>query len=200
MSPFRAQVRLLRKLAREVDLRSVNIGPIEAFQGLESRVVIICTTRARLRFLSDDKMRGVGVIGEPKKFNVSVTRAKDGLVVIGNPWVLATDPCWLAFMKFCWRNGLYWEDPVVHTRMHDTDEGKVNDWTPEHGEEAGTEVDKGGLEAALVYNEREKWQGSTAAKRFLGSEEDEQWRAGVEAEEALRGFDGVTPEDKVGSE
>ena len=44
MSPFRAQVHLLRRTIRDepYELRDVNIGPMEAFQGLESRFVIIC--------------------------------------------------------------------------------------------------------------------------------------------------------------
>ena len=197
MSPFWAQVRLLRKTAREHNLHNVNIGPMEAFQGLESRVVIVCTTRARLRFLADDKIRGLGVIDEPKKFNVSVTRAKEGLVVIGNPWVLATDRCWLAFMRFCWRNGLQREDPVLHTKMYNTKEGKVNNWTYKDGEE-DVGVDKRGLEAALLYKEREQWQGSIAAKRFLGSHEDEQWKSGVEAEEALGHMDRLTLDNRTG--
>ena len=88
MSPFRAQVRLLRKMAREGDLRKLNIGPMEAFQGLESRFVILCTTRARRRFLDDDGVGGAGIVGEPKKLNLAITRPKEGLVVIGNPWVL----------------------------------------------------------------------------------------------------------------
>jgi helicase MOV-10 len=51
MSPFAAQVKLIRSIIRSsqygngAGLWDVNIGPLEAFQGLEKRVVIICTTR-----------------------------------------------------------------------------------------------------------------------------------------------------------
>ena len=200
MSPFRAQVRLLRKIAREYNMHKINIGPMEAFQGLESRIVIICTTRARRRFLADDKIRGVGLVGEPKKFNVAVTRAKEVLVVIGNPWVLSIDPFWLAFLKFCWRNELFWKDSSLDTKMHDTPEGRVNDWMPADEGEAGAGVDDKGLEAALMYKEREQWQGSSAAKRFLSSTEDEQWRSGVEAEEILGRTNDLILDETVESE
>ena len=195
MSPFRGQVRHLRKIARERNLHGLNIGPVESFQGLEKRIVIFCTTRARLRFLTDDQVRGAGVIGEPKKFNVAITRAKEGLVVIGNPWVLGTDPCWLAFLKFCWRNDLYWKESISDKSMHG--EPNVNDWAPEGTKEAGSGVDKGGLESALLFKEKMQLEGSNGRGRLFGHDEDEQWRSGVEAEEALGALDELTlgPED-----
>jgi helicase MOV-10 len=109
MSPFRAQVRLLRRVAREAPFHmpGVNIGPLEAFQGLESRAVILCTTRTRNRFLDQDLAKGLGVIHEPKRFNVALTRAKHGLIVIGNPEILVLDSNWEMFLAFCHRNGLF---------------------------------------------------------------------------------------------
>ena len=88
MSPFQAQVKVIRRFARANDMSGVNIGPLEAFQGLESRLVILCTTRTRDRFIDQDLAKGLGVIHEPKRFNVALTRAKEGLIVIGNPEVL----------------------------------------------------------------------------------------------------------------
>jgi hypothetical protein len=115
MSPFRAQVNYLRKNFRQAGLYDVNIGPLEAFQGLESRIVILCTTRTRVgtddqgrdRFVREDQARGLGVIGEQKKFNVAITRAKEGLIVIGNQKCLTStnDEAWVEFLAFCWRNG-----------------------------------------------------------------------------------------------
>ena len=109
MAPSGAQVRLIRKSCRAAKLYEVNIGPMEAFQGLEKEVVIICTTRARKSFLEEDRKKGFGMVGQPKKINVAITRAKQGLIVIGNPWVLEVDDTWQAFMAFCWRNGC-WRD------------------------------------------------------------------------------------------
>ena len=106
MSPFQAQVKVVRRFAREGSMSGVNIGPLEAFQGLESRLVIICTTRTRDRFIDQDLAKGLGVIHEPKRFNVALTRAKEGLIVIGNQDVLRQDENWTAFLAFCARNGL----------------------------------------------------------------------------------------------
>ncbi|KAF2726253.1 hypothetical protein K431DRAFT_280280 [Polychaeton citri CBS 116435] len=108
MSPFSAQVKVLRQMARQssFDLRDVNIGPVEAFQGLESRFVILCTTRSRERFLNQDLDLGFGIIHEARRFNVALTRARQGLVVLGHPALLARDKNWLQFMQFCRRNQL----------------------------------------------------------------------------------------------
>ena len=191
MSPFGAQVRLLRKLARNSSLWELNIGPMEAFQGLESRFVIICTTRAQKQFLEQDRLRGLGIVNEKKKFNVAITRSKQGLIVIGNPWVLATDPCWLAFMNFCRRNELWTGDyEEEDQRMRGLEEADVNGWrTAQDSAIGNSDAAKiTGLEAALNFKERDKNVGSRAAKRFMsGSEslDDAMWRAGLEAEASL---------------
>ena len=109
MSPFKAQVMRLRKdLKRQAagSLHGVNVGPTEAFQGLEYDVVILCTTRARERFLRKDQEVGWGIVGNANAMNVALTRAKYGLIVIGRREILATDPNWTGFLEFCDRNGL----------------------------------------------------------------------------------------------
>ena len=113
MSPFRAQVNFLRKRFREAGLHDVNIGPLEAFQGLESRIVVLCTTRTKLgtgkhrrdRFVREDQASGFGVIGEPKRFNVAITRAMEGLIVVGRAECLTctADEVWIEFLAFCQR-------------------------------------------------------------------------------------------------
>ena len=139
ISPFRAQVNFLRVAFRAAGLRGVNIGPLEAFQGLESKVVVICTTRTRLderdpeRFVRDDQARGIGLIGHAKKFNVALTRAKEGLIVIGDPRCLTCteDEAWAAFIAFCERNDCI-------------DGGKL--WTS-----VSSDVPPGRMEKALRY-------------------------------------------------
>lgn len=188
MSPFRSQVNVLRKMARKAGCWGLNIGPMDAFQGLESRFVILCTTRTRSRFLEEDTVKGAGIVNEPKKFNVAITRAKQGLVVLGNPWVLAHDRHWAAFMRFCWRNGLWQVDPdEPDERMVGSQEKPVNDWSPDH-----VESGIAGLERALVYKERQLAEhGSQTVRRFMSETgEDEVWRLGRLAEEALELSDG----------
>lgn len=112
ITPFRSQVAHLRHVFRSHSLHSVNIGPLEAFQGLETRFLIICTTRTRPgeQFVKQDQALGLGLVGEKKRFNVALTRAKEGVVVIGNPNVLVDsgkDETWREFLSYCARNGCW---------------------------------------------------------------------------------------------
>ncbi|KAH8889614.1 P-loop containing nucleoside triphosphate hydrolase protein, partial [Thozetella sp. PMI_491] len=94
MSPFKAQVRLLRRKMRDPrfgNYYDVNIGPTEAFQGLEKGVVILCTTRSKPRFVEKDIERDWGIVGLPNKMNVALTRAQYGLIIIGKRAVLKID-------------------------------------------------------------------------------------------------------------
>src|SRR5436190_12755975 len=111
MSPFREQIKRLRNALRQYrpELRDVNVGPIESYQGSEHAFVIICTTRTRERFLKQDTQRGLGIIFEDKRFTMAATRAKKALVMIGNPFLLQKDPSWLVMLNFCHRHGLVME-------------------------------------------------------------------------------------------
>ncbi|KAH7408046.1 P-loop containing nucleoside triphosphate hydrolase protein [Cadophora sp. MPI-SDFR-AT-0126] len=124
MSPFKAQVARLRSIARDprFALWDVDIGPTEAFQGLERSVVILCTTRSKQLFVASDVASNQGIINLPKSMNVALTRAKFGLIVIGRRNVLKSDPNWRAFVEFCERNGL-----VAGDEDEDGDEDDKND-------------------------------------------------------------------------
>lgn len=139
ISPFNAQVTRLRTAFRNADLRDVNIGPLEAFQGLESRVVILCTTRTRPAFVQDDQAADLGIIGMKRKFNVAITRAKEGLIIIGNPSTLALgDENWKALLGFCWRNGAWVGDGVPTSRVN----GSANSDSDSNGHGASTSTSR----------------------------------------------------------
>ncbi|GAB1320983.1 Putative helicase MOV-10 [Madurella fahalii] len=113
MSPFRAQVRHVRTLMRSGrfggvgGLWAVNVGPTEAYQGLEHGVVILCTTRSRRAFVERDCELGWGVVRMRNKMNVALTRAKFGLIIIGRRELLVEeDDAWKEVVEFCERNGL----------------------------------------------------------------------------------------------
>lgn len=192
MSPFRAQVRMLRLQARDPSMRmnGVNIGPLEAYQGLEFKLVIVCTTRTRDRFIDQDLARGLGVIHEPRRFNVALTRAMQGLIVIGNPSVLSQDENWASFMAFCRRNGA-WE-------RRDGDE-----WHTPHGRKIQIpRLEKQLLMRIRVAEEREKdLNGLNGSVRTLGlivSEDEAHYETGVAAEEFVRGENERNESDEHG--
>lgn len=107
MAPWREQVWKLRERLREEQLGRVDVGSVEDYQGREMRVIIISCVRARARFIEEDGEKGLGLINERKRMNVSITRAKELLVVIGNAELMGQDPYWIHFLQFALRNKLY---------------------------------------------------------------------------------------------
>ena len=82
ITPYSAQRNeLIRKLPRECV-----VGSVDAFQGREQRLVIVSLVRS-----NDDY--AYGFFSEARRLNVAVTRAQDGLIVVGNGpfWYWATD-------------------------------------------------------------------------------------------------------------
>lgn len=175
MSPFRAQVRHLRQCmrgARYGGLWGVNIGPTEAFQGLESGVVILCVTRANKNFVQQDQKLGWGVIGTPNKMNVALTRAKFGLIVVGSRELMVEDPNWKAFVDFCDRNGLVAETP---NKRSEGEKQRGN------GTKKGSPLGTTRLEGILIDKERRSREPAGHAwGRLHGVEQgQEMWDGGM---------------------
>ncbi|KAK9374515.1 P-loop containing nucleoside triphosphate hydrolase protein [Lipomyces chichibuensis] len=164
--PFREQIRRIRHKLRQQRLRDVNVGPVESYQGAEHRVVIVCTTRTRERFVENDYQQGMGLIHEAKRFNVAITRAKELLVVIGNSDILQRDENWRALLSFCYRNSLF-------------DKIRPSEWKPSP-EEINTPLYYSRIEHGIVYKSRTLNNGVLAGQVM----DDPMWLAGFASEEA----------------
>ncbi|KAK9332581.1 P-loop containing nucleoside triphosphate hydrolase protein [Lipomyces starkeyi] len=164
--PFREQIRRIRHKLRQQRLRDVNVGPVESYQGAEHRVVIVCTTRTRERFVENDYQKGMGLIHEAKRFNVAITRAKELLVVIGNSDILQRDGNWRALLSFCYRNSLF-------------DKIRPSEWRPSP-EEINTPLYYSRIERGIVYKSRTSNNGVLAGQVI----DDPMWLAGFASEEA----------------
>ena len=88
IAPFREHVVRMRVALRALNLAAVSVGTVENYQGGEMRVTILNCVRSKERFLDWDKKKGRGVVGEKRRFNVAITRAKELLIIIGNPAIL----------------------------------------------------------------------------------------------------------------
>ncbi|GAA5820382.1 hypothetical protein JCM3770_000816 [Rhodotorula araucariae] len=82
ISPYRSQAQKLRK--------AINRPGVT--------VIIISTVRSNESYLSHDARFSLGFIAHPKRLGVALTRAQAGVVVVGNPEVLAIDPLWRKFL------------------------------------------------------------------------------------------------------
>lgn len=108
ITPYNKQKEKLKSIFARYDLDAqIDIGSVESFQGQERKVIVVSTVRG---FPQNDFMgtqTDVGdFVGDERRFNVALTRAKSLLIVVGNPQVLAKSPCWLAFINHCKDQGV----------------------------------------------------------------------------------------------
>lgn len=70
------------------------IGTVEDFQGQERPIILISTVRSNESLLEEDTRHALGFVSNPKRLNVSLTRAQITTIVFCNPRLLSTDPQW----------------------------------------------------------------------------------------------------------
>ncbi|KAJ3561909.1 hypothetical protein NP233_g9903 [Leucocoprinus birnbaumii] len=111
IAPYHAQCQKIRRLL-DAGSGEVKVGSVEEFQGQERKVIIISTVRSSKEFVSYDIRHTLGFVASPRRFNVSVTRAKALLIIIGDPNVLGLDPLWRLFLNYIHNNN-GWKGPDI---------------------------------------------------------------------------------------
>ena len=105
ITPYRAQVDILVKLVEaSPELMSVRekitINTVDAFQGQERDAIGISFVR------SNDKSE-VGFLGDIRRTNVAMTRAKKKLIMVGDSATLGAHPFYLALIEHVQERGFY---------------------------------------------------------------------------------------------
>ncbi|XP_047476876.1 putative helicase mov-10-B.1 [Penaeus chinensis] len=108
ITPYRQQVtKISMQLHKVKDGSDIKVGSPEEFQGDERRVIIISTVRSNADKLAFDLRHQLGFLRNCKRFNVSVTRAKALLIVVGCPEILSLDEHWGRLLNFIVEKGGY---------------------------------------------------------------------------------------------
>ncbi|GAA6062911.1 hypothetical protein JCM10212_004360 [Sporobolomyces blumeae] len=105
IAPYAAQCKRLRIALKQQQHPKLTIGSVEQFQGSERSIILISTVRSNSEFLANDKRFALGFLSHEKRFNVAITRPQAGLIVCGDPNVLALDPLWRRFLVHVHDNG-----------------------------------------------------------------------------------------------
>ncbi len=90
ITPYAGQVRAIRDTMPE-RLDSVEVRTVDGYQGREKEVIIFSCVRS-------NSEGNVGFLADSRRLNVALTRAKRGLIVIGDPETLRHDQDWGAWM------------------------------------------------------------------------------------------------------
>lgn len=108
ITPYRKQVEVINALLNKTfeDPKKIPfVTTVESFQGLERRVIILSLVRSNNSVkINHDNNFNLGFINSPKRFNVATSRAKQLLIIIGNPDLLIRDPKWRSIMNYCHQN------------------------------------------------------------------------------------------------
>jgi len=105
ITPYRAQVNYLQKLSDSSPIidtldKLVTVNTVDAFQGQERDVIVISLVR------SNGKGE-VGFLGDIRRTNVAMTRARKKLIIIGDSATLGSHPFYLKLIDFVQSKGFY---------------------------------------------------------------------------------------------
>eukprot|EP00978_Attheya_sp_CCMP212_P015350 scaffold39593_cov61-Attheya_sp.AAC.1 len=70
---------------------AIEVASVDAFQGREKDFIIVSCVRS-------SESQGIGFLSDPRRLCVSLTRARFGMILLGNPRVLSKNPLWAALL------------------------------------------------------------------------------------------------------
>ncbi|XP_028431025.1 helicase with zinc finger domain 2 isoform X1 [Perca flavescens] len=110
LSPYNAQVSEIRDELKKKGMIQISVTTITRSQGSEWRYVIISTVCSLPSEEINREPEGswlskhVGFVGDPNQINVGITRAKEGLCIIGNQELLSCSSPWKKLLAHYKRN------------------------------------------------------------------------------------------------
>jgi ATP-dependent RNA/DNA helicase IGHMBP2 len=103
ITPYTAQVSMIKTLLDDPELAdllkyaptTIEVKTVDAYQGRERDIIIFSAVRS-------NRVSQIGFLSDWRRMNVAMTRAKSGLIVVGDKDTLkGGDLHWEAFIKWC---------------------------------------------------------------------------------------------------
>ena len=85
------------------------VASVDAFQGREKDYIILSCVRA-------NEHQGIGFLNEPRRLNVALTRARFGVIIVGNPKALSRHSMWNNLLTYFKENRTLVEGPLNDLR------------------------------------------------------------------------------------
>ena len=92
ISPYAGQVRLIRSMLND-EIEGLEVKSVDGYQGREKEIIVLSTVRAN----EDGK---VGFLSDYRRLNVALTRARRGLIVVGDDRTLRNDATWAGWLDW----------------------------------------------------------------------------------------------------
>jgi len=121
VTPYAAQARLIRRMTRRLTQNSgqsyIEVSSVDGFQGREKQAVVFSAVRS-------NDYGAIGFAGDWRRVNVSFTRARRALIVIGNDQTLRRgDPdTWMPWLAWADAHGLNMDKPGVPRGRYDPEQ------------------------------------------------------------------------------
>lgn len=97
ITPYEGQrAYVVQYMTRNGALRSelyqdIEVASVDSFQGREKDFIILSCVRS-------NEQQGIGFLKDPRRLNVALTRARYGVIILGNARLLARNPLWNALL------------------------------------------------------------------------------------------------------
>ncbi|XP_077192077.1 3'-5' exoribonuclease HELZ2 [Paroedura picta] len=122
LTPYNAQVVEVKKLLAQERLSDVTVCTIMKSQGNEWKYVIVSTVRSCSRSGIDKKptiawqKKQLGFVTDPNQINVCITRAQEGLCIIGNRYLLESNFIWRSLVQHYQNEGCLTNAAAIQIR------------------------------------------------------------------------------------